>query len=251
VEEVTRAAARGAASGLDPDVGLGADATFARRCLTASSAAAARGDAFARAASAALSGDGAEGSPETPSVNADARRARFEARLESALAFYAAAEAAAPRGSPEAAAAATRAARALVSEHPGFDGGHLAGEDEEEDEADAKTNGEDGDKKTQKKRKASRVSGTTPSRSARASRACASLSPPRGARRRRAGSTRRRIWRWRTCWPRRATPRLPSTSTPRRCTTCRTTARPPPRRRRAPARRRRRRRTGWRGSATP
>lgn len=153
VEEVTRAAARGAASGLDPDVGLGADATFARRCLTASSAAAARGDAFARAASAALSGDGAEGSPETPSVNADARRARFEARLESALAFYAAAEAAAPRGSPEAAAAATRAARALVSEHPGFDGGHLAGEDEEEDEADAKTNGEDGDKKTQKEKK--------------------------------------------------------------------------------------------------
>ena len=179
LEEVTRAAARGAASGLDPDVGLGADAAFARRCLTASSAAAARGDAFARAASAALktlnpsgslggahTGDGAEGSPETLKTsvkkNADrnARRARFEARLESALAAYAAAEAAAPRGSPEAAAAATRAARALVSEHPGFDGGPLAGEDEEgdeeEDEADAKTNTrEDGDdeKKTREKKR--------------------------------------------------------------------------------------------------
>ena len=96
-----------------------------------------------------------------------------------------------------------------------------------------------------------RVSGTTPSRSARTSRACASPSPPRGAPLPRAGSTRRRGWRSRTCWPRRATPRPPSTSTPRRCTICPTTARSPQPRRRAPARRRRRRRTAWRGSAAP
>ena len=134
-EEVTRAAARGAASGLDPDVGLGAaDAAFARRCLSASSAATARGDAFARAASAALTGGsigggsiGGHSGGSAQGTTADARRARFEARLASALAAYAAAEAAAPRGSPEAAAAATRAARALVAEHPGFDGGRLAG----------------------------------------------------------------------------------------------------------------------------
>ena len=134
-EEVTRATARGAASGLDPDVGLGAaDAAFARRCLSASSAATARGDAFARAASAALTGGsigggsiGGHSGGSAQGTTADARRARFEARLASALAAYAAAEAAAPRGSPEAAAAATRAARALVAEHPGFDGGRLAG----------------------------------------------------------------------------------------------------------------------------
>ena len=134
-EEVTRAAARGAASGLDPDVGLGAaDAAFARRCLSASSAATARGDAFARSASTALTGGsigggsiGGHSGGSAQGTTADARRARFEARLASALAAYAAAEAAAPRGSPEAAAAATRAARALVAEHPGFDGGRLAG----------------------------------------------------------------------------------------------------------------------------
>ena len=145
IEDVTRAAARaGAASSLDPDVGLGeADAAFARRCLSASSAAAARGDAFARAASAALMGGGSLSKVVTSGAGgevttANARRARSEARLASALAAYAAAEAAAPRGSPEAAAAATRAARALVSEHPGFDGGPLAGALEgDEDEAEA------------------------------------------------------------------------------------------------------------------
>ena len=135
-EDVTRAAATaGAASRLDPDVGLGeADAAFARRCLSASSAATARGDAFARAASTALTGGsigggsiGGHSGGSAQGTTADARRARFEARLASALAAYAAAEAAAPRGSPEAAAAATRAARALVAEHPGFDGGRLAG----------------------------------------------------------------------------------------------------------------------------
>ena len=156
-EDVTRAAATaGAASRLDPDVGLGeADAAFARRCLSASSAATARGDAFARAASAALTGSGSLsegrsfGSGGSVDINtlaegttAKARRALFEARLASALAAYAAAEAAAPRGSPEAAAAATRAARALVSEHPGFDGGRLAGATERDEGEEEETEDE-------------------------------------------------------------------------------------------------------------
>jgi hypothetical protein len=165
-EEVTRAAARGAASGLDPDVGLGAaDAAFARRCLSASSAAAARGDAFARAASAALTGGsigpiGGHSGGSAGGTTADARRARFEARLASALAAYAAAEAAAPRGSPEAAAAATRAARALVAEHPGFDGGRLAGaleldggEEEDPQEEDPLRDGDEEEKKDRTEKK--------------------------------------------------------------------------------------------------
>jgi len=162
-EEVTRAAARGAASGLDPDVGLGADdAAFARRCLSASSAAAARGDALARAASAALTGGsigggsiGGHSGGSAEGTTADARRARFDARLASALAAYAAAEAAAPRGSPEAAAAATRAARALVAEHPGFDGGRLAGALEldggEEEDPLPLRDGDEEEKKDEKK----------------------------------------------------------------------------------------------------
>ena len=174
-EDVTRAAATaGAASRLDPDVGLGeADAAFARRCLSASSAATARGDAFARAASAALTGSGSLsegrsfGSGGSVDINtlaegttAKARRALFEARLASALAAYAAAEAAAPRGSPEAAAAATRAARALVAEHPGFDGGRLAGaleldggEEEDPQEEDPLRDGDEEEKKDRTEKK--------------------------------------------------------------------------------------------------
>ena len=167
-EEVTRTAALGAASGLDPDVGLGADdASFARRCLSASSAAAARGDALARAASAALTGGsigggsiGGHSGGSAEGTTADARRARFDARLASALAAYAAAEAAAPRGSPEAAAAATRAARALVAEHPGFDGGRLAGaleldggEEEDPQEEDPLRDGDEEEKKDRTEKK--------------------------------------------------------------------------------------------------
>ena len=146
-------------------------------------------------------------------TTADARSRGHRGACEGVRpAAHAAAEAAAPRGSPEAAAAATRAARALVAEHPGFDGGRLAGAlerdvGEEEDPLPLRDGDENKDEENKDERKPrSRRCCTTPSRSARTSRACASPSPPRGAPPPRAGSTRRRGWRSRTCWPRRATP---------------------------------------------
>ena len=106
--------------------------------------------------------------------------------------------------------------------------------------------------KTKKRKPRSRrVSGTTPSRSARTSRACASPSPPRGAPLRARFDPAARLALADLLAASGDPGGRPSTSTPRRCTICPTTARSPQPRRRAPARRRRRRRTAWRGSAAP
>ena len=260
------------ASGLDPDVGLGAAGARSsrRRCLSASSAATggatrSRGQppprsraalsaaALSAAALSAVTPAGAlKGPPPTRVARASSGVWRPPGRLRGGGGSGAARVAGGGGGGDSRRARAGRRAprvrRRASRGRAGAGRWRRGGSSSSSGRRREQRRGEQRRKRTPRSR---RVSGTTPSRSARTSRACASPSPPRGALRRapvrpggaagargpagRVGRLRGRLRRVRRG----------------RCTICPTTARSPQPRRRAPARRRRRRRTAWRGSAAP